>query len=214
MYKRQPLTLAWRVLDSVPLDTVHADADGRLDFEELLATLGDRMGGVRVGDLVVDLAELGRVVLPHDHRPTVEQVLAGLAGLWATWGTRLPGLRGAWLTLVPHWFTPVCEQLGFRLEVLVASASMDNDQGLATWRLVVDERVDGAIRRSTARVLVLTMDLDATLTGGVEAIVSDGVLWTTHRRGNRLRQPTWDIGEALTNDGFEALLAALAEGLG
>jgi hypothetical protein len=222
-----PVTLAWRVLGAVPLATAHADADGGVDLTRTLETVGDRARRARVGDLVVDLAELGHEVLPHDRRASVEQVRVGLAALWAQRESLVRSRRGAWLTLVPYWFTPVCELLGYALDELVAAASTDAEDGLAAWRLVVDERDGGAIRRSTARVLVLTADLDATLSGGVdavdhacavaqvrEAIVSDGVLWTTHRRGNRLRLPTWDIGVALAGDGFEALLAALAEGLG
>ncbi|MEQ1564186.1 MAG: hypothetical protein ABMA64_01020 [Myxococcota bacterium] len=222
-----PVTLSWRVLGAVPLATVHAEADGSVDLTSALATLGERTRRARVGDLVVDLAELGREVVPHDRRPSVDQVREGLAALWAQRETLVRSRRGAWLTLVPHWFTPICELLGYGLEELVVSASMDAENGLAAWRLVVDERDDTAIRRSTARVLVVTADLDATLTGGVnavdracglarvrEAVVTDGVRWTTHRRGNRLRRPTWDLGEVLAGNTFEELLAALAEGLG
>jgi hypothetical protein len=222
-----PVTLSWRVLRSVPLATTHADTDGGVELTRALEMVDDRARRARVADLVVDLAELGHEVLPHDHRPSVEQVRKGLAALWAQRESLVRSRRGAWLTLVPYWFTPVCELLGYALGEVVATASTDADEGLLAWSLVVDERRAGIVRRSNARVLVLTADLDATLSGGLDAvdhacdvaevrdaIVSDGVRWIPHRMGSRLRRPPWDFGDALAGDSFEGLLAALAEGLG
>lgn len=222
-----PVTLSWRVLGPVPLATIHADADGSVDLEAALTTLKERTRRARVGDLVVDLAELGREVLHHDRRPTVDQVREGLAALLSQRGSLVRTRRGAWLTLIPHWFAPVCELLGYAVEELGAEPAMAPEDALAAWRLVVDERDGSTIRRSTARLLVLTVDVDATLADGMnaidqtcasadvrEAIVTDGIRWTTHRRGNRLRRPTWDLDDALAAASLEELLAALAEGLG
>ncbi|MCB9797535.1 MAG: S24 family peptidase [Alphaproteobacteria bacterium] len=222
-----PVTLSWRVLRSVRVGTVHADSDSTVDMSKLLPIVEERARRARVGDLVIDLDELGRLVVQHDGRPSVESVRDGLASLWTEREGLVRGRRGAWLVLVPHWFKPVCELFGYTLEELVAMASAGADDGLAAWRLIVDEREPGGIRRSAARVLVLTEDLDATLAAGLEAvahacsaadvreaIVTDGIRWTTHRKNNRMRQPEWDLGEALSSGEVEEMLAALAEGLG
>ena len=221
------VTLSWRVLGTVPVGTVYADSGGTVDLSQALPVVEGRARRARVGDLVVDLAELGRQALHHDHLPSVASVQDSLAALWREREALVRTRRGAWLTLMPHWFKPVCELLGYSIEEPVATATTRADDGLAAWRLVVDEREPDGIRRSAARVLVLTDDLDVTLSAGLaavdhacseagvrEAIVTDGTRWTTHRKSNPLRRPDWDLGDALANDTVEELLAALAEGLG
>ena len=221
-----PVALSWQVLGSIPVATAHADGEGEADLSKALPVLSERARRARVGDVLIDLGELGWEVLRHDHRPTVEQVHEGLAALWSRREALVRGRRGAWLTLVPHWFTPVCELFGYAMEALPEGALPDAEPGLAAWRLVIDEREGTEIRRAATRVLVLTTDVDAALEDALawidqacavvevrEAIVADGARWTTHRKGNRLRHTVWDLGEALAGSTFEELLAALAEGL-
>lgn len=221
-----PVSFSWRALSSEPIETVHPDDERSADLTKVLSVLEDRGRRSRVGDLVVDLADLGREVVPYNLRPTVAQLRVGLTELWTQRQTLVRNQPGAWLTLIPRWFSPVCAHLGYSLGEALESSSANADDGLAAWLLVIEEREAGMIRRSPARVLVLTEDLDATLTVGFdsvdracgaagvrEAIVSDGIHWTTHRKGNRLRRPGWDLGEALANELFEHMLAALAEGL-
>lgn len=222
-----PVTFSWRALSVAPLATVHADEDGGVEVSKVSQALVERARRVRVGDVLVDLAELGSEARPCDRRPTVEQVRAQLSALWNERQGMVRARRGAWLALIPAWFTPVCALLGYTLEerrATTAHSPDDDPNGLAVWRLLVDERDGAALRRRAPRVLVLTEDLDATLrdrpdaldracTDPREAILTDGVRWTLFRRGNRRRQTVWDLGEALTDDSFEALLATLAEGV-
>lgn len=223
-----PVIVSWRALGTVPLATVHADGEGNTDLTGVLPLLDARARRARVGDVVVDLGELGQRVLPHDRRPDVEQVRVELAALWAQRQGMVRSRGGAWMTLVAHWFTPVCELLGYALEGLPQEGAQPTpEEALPCWRLVVDERDGGVIRRSPSRALVLTTDLDGTRTAGLEAvdvacahaqvreaIVTDGIRWAKHRKGNRqLRSTIWDLDAVLRDGTVEAMLADLAEGL-
>lgn len=191
-----PVTLAWRVLGTVPLATAHADADGSVELSGALETLGERTRRARVGDVVVDLAELGHEVLRHDHRPSVEQVREGLAALWTQRESLVRTRRGAWLTLVPHWFTPVCELLGYEVDSLAAESALAPESDLAAFRLVVVQRSKGQVRPRAVRALVLTTDVSAALdrerdaldricdiADVWEALVTDGATWAIRRTG-------------------------------
>lgn len=221
-----PVALAWRVLGETPLATVHAESDGTVDLTRVRPRLIERARRDRVANLIVDLGELGHAVLQHDRRATVEQIREALTALWAQRQALVLARAGAWLTLVPSWFQPLTALLGYTMEELPGEPLPDGDHRLAAWRLVVDERSADRITRAASRALVLTSDLEAvvrealdwvdracTAVGVREALITDGVRWTTHRRGNRLRRRTWDLGEALTHGDIETMLAELAEGL-
>jgi hypothetical protein len=223
-----PVGISWRAIGTVPLATIYADSEGHTDLTGVLPLLDARARRARVGDVVVDLGELGRRILHHDRRPNVEQVRVALAALWAQRQGMVRSGGGAWMTLVPHWFTPVCELLGYALDAIPhEDARSTPEEALACWRLVVDEREDGTIRRSPTRALVLTTDLDGTRTTGLEAvdvacahaqvreaIVTDGIRWAKHRKGNRqLRSTVWDLEAVLRDGTIDEMLGDLAEGL-
>lgn len=221
-----PVSLAWRTLGEVPLATVHADEGGGVDLGKALPMVIERARRVRVADLVVDLGELGRRELHHDRRPSVEQILEDLTNLWAQREGLVRSRAGAWLTLVPAWFRPVIELLGCAMEPIPALDLPVGEDGLAAWRLVVDERTAGRIGRSASRVLVLTTDVDTVIerhldqvdqacaaAGVRESIVTDGVRWTTHRRGNRQRQTMWNLAGASADRQLEDMIVHLAEGV-
>ena len=44
-----------------------------------------------------------------------------------------------------------------------------------------------------------------------DAIVTDGVRWTLHRKRSSLNQHVWDIGQAVEEQTLDSLLADLAE---
>ncbi|MHB1327917.1 MAG: hypothetical protein ACYC2K_06915 [Gemmatimonadales bacterium] len=98
---------------------------------------------------------------------------------------------------------------------------------LAVRLLTLDERVADGIARSPSRILVLTTDLDATLSTARDwidracsivqvrdALVTNGVRWTTHRRGSRLNRTIWNLGDSIDEARtLESMLADLGEGL-
>lgn len=221
-----PVSLAWRTLGEVPLATVHADESSVIDLGKALPLVIERARRVRVADLVVDLGELGRKELAHDRHPKPEQIGEKLTGLWAQREGLVRSRSGAWLTLVPSWFRPVTELLGYAMEPLPENALPDADHGLAAWRLVVGERSEGRIGRNAVRVLVLTTDVELVINQNLEwidracaaagvrdAIVTDGVLWTTHRRGGRTPRTMWSLALVQADLQLEAMVVALAEGV-
>lgn len=225
-----PVTLRWRdALGESLLAVVHASDEGTINLDEAKPWIEDRARRARIADLIVDLGELGRRSFPHDGRASIAQVREALAALWQQRASLIHTQMGAWLTLVPAWFGPVTELFGYSLEPFAEEAlpMTETAHGLAAWRLTVDDRfMGGAISRSTSRVLVLTTDLDAALSGTREwvdrvcttatvreALVTDGTRWTVHRRGNRLRGHIWHFGEDLEQR-VEPMLADLGEGVG
>jgi hypothetical protein len=223
-----PVTLRWRDSSGESLlAAMHAAADGVVELDEVRPRIEDRVRRARLADLIVDFRELGRTVIEHDGRASIDQVREALAKLWQE-RSGLLGQVGAWLTLLPHWFEPITWLFGYRLEPFAEGAlPLAEAHGLAAWRLTVEERrKDAEIARSTSRVLVLTTDMDAALgserawieractTVDVrEALVTDGVRWTTHRRGNRIRGHIWNLGTDLDRN-VEKMLADLGEGVG
>ena len=223
------VALRWRDSSGESLlAALHASADGAVELDDVLPRIEDRARRARVADLIVDFGELGRTAIEHDGRASIDQVREALAKLWQQRSGLLAGQVGAWLTLMPHWFEPVTWLFGYRLEPFAEGAlPLAEAHGLAAWRLTVEERrTDTEIARTTSRVLVLTTDMDAALrmerswieractTADVrEALVTDGVRWTTHRRGNRIRGHIWNLGTDLDQH-VEKMLADLGEGVG
>lgn len=226
-----PVALRWRVLHEDPLAVRYAGDDGTVPQESIGSLIEGRVRRTPIADLVVDFGELGRRSIAHDGRASVEQVREALTALWQQRSGLVQSRAGAWMTLMPVWFEPITALFGYGIEPLVDGSSptteADAPYGLAAWRLTVDERIMGSITRSPSRVLVLATDLDAVLStaqdwinractaGQVrDAVVTDGVRWTTHRRGHGLKRRVWHIGEALEKQSLDLLLAELAEGLG
>lgn len=226
-----PIALRWKVLHEEPLTTVHADDDGTVQLERVVSLAEARARRTRIADLVVDLGELGRRLLPHDGRASVKEVGEAMTALWQQRSGLVKSRAGAWLTLLPVWFEPVTALFGYGLEPLadgvLPTTEVEAQHGLAAWQLTVDERMVGSIMRSPSRVLVLTTDLDAVLRecrGWIdnacsaarvrEAIVTDGTRWTSHRKGDRqLKQRHWNLDHAIGLGTVDDMLNDLAEGL-
>ena len=219
-----PISVRWNVLGSETLATLYGNDDRTVTVEGVRSLLETRAARAPVADLVVDLRELGRRLIPHDGRTSWRQVYEQLTDLWQQRSGLVQGRAGAWLQLMPTWFEPATTRLGYGIEAHALLTDADVPYDLAAWLLTVDERTDGSISRSPSRVLVLTTDIDAvlrdcrawvdsacTVAKVRDAIVTDGSRWTAHRKGDRrLKRREWDLNALGTVDD---MITDLAEGL-
>ncbi len=224
-----PVTLRWRVFAAHEemLATLYGNEDGTVPVDGVASTIEARAVRTRLADLVVDFGELGRRVLPHDGRASLKQVREKLTDLWQKRSGLVQSRKGAWLQLRKPWFEPVTELFGYGLDEATLLADVEAPHDLTAWGLTVDERMMGSITRSPSRVLVLTTDVDAVLRDHRtwidsacsaakvrDAIITDGVRWTTHRKGSQqLKQQVWSLDHAIGLGSIDDMLGDLAEGL-
>ncbi len=224
-----PVTLRWCVFAAYEelLATVHGNEDGTVPVDGVASIIEARAARARLADLIVDFAELGRRVLPHDGRALLSHVREQLTDLCQKRFGLVQSRKGAWLQLRKPWFEPVTELFGYRLEDTTLLADVEAPHDLTAWVLTVDERTLGSITRSPSRVLVLTTDLDAVLRDHRmwidsacsaakvrDAIITDGARWTTHRKGNQqLKQQVWSLEHTVGLGSIDEMLGDLAEGL-
>lgn len=224
-----PVSLRWRVIASheESLATLYANDDRTISVEGISSVIEARAARARIADLVVDFGELGRRSIPHDGHASVKQVREQLTALWQQRSGLVQSRMGAWLQLMPAWFTPVTALLGYGIQALQMPTDAEAPHDLAAWLLTVDERTLNSITRSPSRVLVLTTDIDAalrdcrawidsacTVARVRDAIVTDGMRWTAHRKGShQLKQQVWNIDHAVGLGSVDDMLNDLAEGL-
>ena len=224
-----PVSLRWRVIASHEdsLATLYGSEDRTVSVESVIPLLEARAARARMADVVVEFGELGRRSIPHDGRASLKQVREELTVLWQQRSELVQSRAGAWLQLMPHWFDPVSALLGYGLEAPALPTTAEAPHDLAAWRLTVDKRRAGSITRSPKRVLVLTTDIDAVLrdhrmwidnacdaASVDEAIVTDGVRWTTHREGDHeVRRREWNLNQVIGTDSISDMIGDLAEGL-
>lgn len=221
-----PVRVTWRDLDPCFLATLNADTAGMLDLSPVLSVLHERTRRQPLGDLILDLGELGALELPHRRRPDPEALRERLGQHVRERGAMLASTPGAWLTLVPRWFTPIVELFGYTLDAAPGDVLPDGID-LAAWRLLLTERDGMQVTRSASRALLLTIDIERVLRDHAatidrvcrrldvrEALVSDGLRWTARRRGTPYARTIWRLDEALSDAAnFGRLLGDLAEGI-
>ncbi len=221
-----PVRVSWRDLAPVSLATLNADAAGMLDLSSVLPVLHERTRRQPLGDMVIDFGELGALELPHRRRRDPQALRERLGQHVRERGAILASTPGAWLTLVPRWFTPIVELFGYTLDA-VSSDALPDGVDLAAWRLMMTERDGTQVTRSASRVLFLTTNIERALQDHAatidrvcrklsvwDALLSDGHHWTAQRRGNPKARKIWRLDETLSDVmTFEGLLADLAEGV-
>ena len=221
-----PVRLSWRDLDPVFLATLNADAAGMFDLSSVLPVLHERTRREPLGDLVLDFGELGALELPHRRSPDAEALRERIGEHVRLRGAMVASTPGAWLTLLPRWFTPIIQLFGYVLDTVPLDVQPDGVD-LAVWQLLVTERDGMQVTRSTSRALLLTTDIDRAIRDHTatidrvcrrlnvrEALVSDGLRWTTRRRGSTYARTTWHLNEVLSDASkFERMLGEIAEGV-
>lgn len=220
-----PVRVRWREMTEKPVGGPGVLADGQLD-PDTCRLIGERARRIPSGSLVFDLGELGRLCVGHARQRQVADVREALRDLLER---RYPlAQRGAYATLVPMWFAPVCAELGYRLDPLPPETLPEPPAHLAALRLLHVERQGSRQTWRVARVLILCEELGRDLTAGLlawiddacaaagvrEALVSDGRSWAPHRKGSRLPLRGWDLAAAVADDdAFLSFLHIAAEGL-
>ena len=224
-----PVSLRWRVFAAheESMATLHAGDDRAVAVEGAIPLLEARASHTQMADVILDFGELGHRSIPHDGRAPLNQVREQLTALWQQRSGLVQSRAGAWMHLMTPWFEPVAELFGYGVQPLDLPRDTELPHDLAAWLLTVDERTAGGITRSASRVLVLTTDIDAVLRDHRtwidsacsvakvrEAIVTDGMRWTTHRKGSQqLKQHQWSFDHAIGHESMDEMLGDLAEGL-
>lgn len=224
-----PITVRWGGLAAheETIATLYGNDDRTVSFESIRPHLEDRAARAPVADIVVDFRELGRRLIPHDGRASLEQVREQLLALWQQRSGLIQSRQGMWLQLMPAWFEPTTTRLGYGVETLAMPTDVDAPHDLAAWLLTVDERLMGSITRAPSRVLVLTTNVDGVLCDlrawidsacavakVRDAVVTDGTRWTTHRKGDRqLKRREWNLDRNIDAGSLDDMLNDLTEGL-
>ncbi|MCA9626438.1 MAG: hypothetical protein KC766_02175 [Myxococcales bacterium] len=212
----------WREVTDDYLATLELDATGQLDVPRLFSLTRERRERRLLGDLVLDCGELGSLVLEHERHATVQGVGSVLGELARTKGDFVRRRAGAFTQLLPMWFEPVGQCLGYEVET-VAELPEEPPVHAAAARLLVTERRADGIGRRCKRVLVMLEELQAELGeelldwidgvclrfGVDNALISTGLSWAEHRRRSRLPLKVWELDEVLAQD--ELLIAFLRD---
>jgi len=204
------MRVLWHEVASDYLGGLTLDETGGLDTTELLALTHERRARRLVGDLEVDLGELGAVRLQHMRtrsRAAVERALRDLVSSESK--LRMVQRRaGAFVDLIPTWFRPVCECLGYELGDLVKQEDDPAPWHAAAAPLRTTERLsDGGFEPDDARVLILVEEVQEEMPaewrawidrvchghGTKTALISNGLQWGHYKRRTPAAMRVWDL---------------------
>jgi hypothetical protein len=189
------------------LEPLSLGADGRLDSHELLARTAERRQRSTLGDLHLDFGELGRAILRHTRRPDPAYLRQRLAQMMDERGSTLAGLGGQFPLIRSLWLDPLLALLGYDIQE-VSETDLACAPALTTALLLqATLREAGRIVRRVRWALVLAAQATQLSDEGLrafadrlceqhgvpEALLTDGLRWTRHRGGTRLRARSWDL---------------------
>lgn len=220
-----PLTVYWRSGSLENLYRAHADLNGGYDIEAILAATQPRRYHQPVGELILDLRELGRVVIPHQRQIEVTAINKALDELVLTHAPVVRRSRGEYLTTIPLWFKPVLALLGYSIAESPAPAVFENGRVL---RLIHEELTSRGYEKRVTRLIFLLKELPAELDphlrwqmdqilaqeGLRDSLLSDGLRWGARRFRSTLpvkvRDLEWIVGE---QEKFLDFLREVGEGI-
>ena len=220
-----PVNIFWKSITTERLIETHADRKGRLDSSLLCDLMRHRLEASQAGELIFDLRELGRVILPHQRELDIEAIREAMTELVINLAPTVRRHRGEYLMTIPLWFTPVLSLLGYTIEDCTVTTPEDD---LRVMKLFHEERTSTGYTKRLARLLFLSpalttelekdrldwMDRVAAEQQVYETILSDGLNWAVRRRRSRLplkvRDLEWIVDEL---DVFIDFLRESGEGL-
>lgn len=113
-----PVRTRWRGARPLRGGTLQADEEGRVALAPLLKATEAERQRRRVGDVRMDLGELGQVQLRHRRAADEEDLAERLTALWRERGALVAEAAGQLALLRGAWLEPVCEVLGYALRAL------------------------------------------------------------------------------------------------
>ena len=202
---------------------LYLDDAGRLDVTAACPLLADLIARNTLGNLDLDLGELGIARLLHTKSVTDDSLLTKLRELMATKGANAENLRGQYPLLRALWLDPLLSLLYHGVRELDESHLRDLPSDSGATVLLVEEltREGKGIVRKPRRVIVIAPDETAVMnakdaglweladqacrkTGLTEAVLTDGFVWGQHELGRKVQPGTIDLRIAL-QDGHPSL---------
>lgn len=225
-----PIRVLWRQTAEDLLCTTQANIDGQVDFIPLLSDFRDRCIRHSIWDMVIDLAELGSITLPHEKRLTPEAIQGRVSELLSSRGSTVRHLAGRYIELMARWFEPLCVVLGYDVEPIAIEEipAIPDEFHISVFRLLHMERCNEEIEQQPVRLLVLVEDLTQSFPqsflplidkicsseGIRDVLISDGLCWAEHRRSSRLKWQVYDLSTIINDsDDFLSFLRIAAEGI-
>lgn len=225
-----PVRVLWRQITEDLLCTICTDVDGQVDFTAILSASRERRTRHSIWDMVIDLAELGSIILRHERRSTPETIQSSISELLSSRGATVQHLAGKYKELLPIWFEPLGAILGYDIELIAIEdiPKISDEVHVSAFRLLHMERENIRIERQLVRLLFLVEDLKqhfpetllpwidkvCSSEGIREVLLSDGLCWAEHRRGSRIMRQVYDLSIIINDsDEFLSFLSMAAEGI-
>ena len=220
-----PLTVYWRSTKLETLYRSNADEQGGFDMAALLEATRHRRNQQIPGDLIFDLRELGRLIIPHRCQLDLSAIQEELKQLVHVHATTVQRGQGEYLTLIPLWFEPILKLLGY---TIADGPQADHVAGFRVLRLIHEESTPGGYVRQVTRLLFLVRELSAEIDPQLrremdqilsaehlrDSLLSDGMRWASRRCRSTLPVRVRDLESTIEEpDGFLDLLREMGEGI-
>ncbi len=202
---------------------LYLDESGRLDVAASCPALADFIDRNPLGNLELDLGELGIIRLLHRKEIAIPDLLAKLRDSFDKKGANAESLRGQYPLLRALWLDPLLTQLYHGVRELDEShlQNLPAESGATVMLAEKVSREGKQIIRRPCRVIVIAPDENSVLnakdaglweladqacrkTGLTEAVLTDGFVWGLHTVGRKVQPGTIDLREAV-QEGHEDL---------
>jgi hypothetical protein len=229
-----PVSVTWKSGKVRRLKLAALRENGCLDIEQVQTLTEELRSICKVANLIVGCRELGRLTLQLDRKTVFDDLVASLKHLVLDQGQTAETLAGQFSLLRSVWLDPLLRLMNYDTGEIDPSYLVDAPPGTTALNLFETSRTpEGDVQKELRRVLILTGSTSnlQDMTNGsprayaealcwkcgvVEALISDGLRWSLHKRGIKLRSPIWDMRK-LSNDeatfDMDAFLSSCAVGV-
>jgi hypothetical protein len=226
-----PVDLSWEMETAKPLGASNAGRNGEFDSQIIIERSLEYRIRNRIGNLIFDCDDLGRICLQHNRKPSIVDLQDQLLRLFAEKGELIQSLQGQFPLMRNLWLDQLLQMLGYEVSDQIPIPAESTLPGLIAILLHQTSRKRGKVKRVKSRILLLadpSLDLSAIDEGSVhyvadklcehqeveKAVISDGIRWTLHEYGRQLHSHLWDLRHVLGTDGshddFEHFLYDIA----